>query len=219
MATAADVIDAVLYRLDQSLTVSADQFWVRAELLILVNDGFLEFTLMAGQLVSENNVTLATANIQSVPSTAIAVIHVSYASEVVEKSSLELFDRGDPGWESKYGILRKWAPMGLNHWIADRYPIASTTVALTTLDKPVALLEGTTIDLPEEYVSALIDYVFHMARFKEGGGEFAQSMDAYDAFQSTAGMQERQTYADQWLLWSRDPNADTGPDYSTEDRL
>lgn len=219
MATAGDVIDAALYRLDQSLTVSAAQFWTRTELLILVNDGFLEFTLIAGQMVSENNVALAAGNIQDVPSTAIAVIHVSYASEYVEKSSLELFDRGDPDWESKYGILRKWAPMGLNHWIADRYPISSVTVALTTLDKPPVLIESDDIDLAEEYVSALIDYVFHMARFKEGGGEFAQSMDAYDEFRSTAGLQEQQTYAEQWLLWSRDPNADTGPDYSTLERV
>lgn len=216
MATAGDVIDAALYRLDES--ISAPIFWLRAELLILVNDGFLEFTLIAGQLVSENNVTLALANVQSVPSTAIALIHVSYASEYVEKSSLELFDRGDPGWESKYGILRKWAPMGLNHWIADRYPISSVTVALTTLDKPTTLGENDSIDLPEEYVSALIDYVFHMARFKEGGGEFAQSMDAYDEYLSTAGLGEQQTYSDQWLLWSRDPNADTGPSYSTGSR-
>ncbi len=217
MATAGDVIDAALYRLDES--TSSPIFWSRAELLIFVNDGFLEFTLIAGQMVSENPMTLANfVNLQNVPTGAIAIIHVSRNSVMVEKVSLEHLDREDPGWQSKSGTPREWVPVGLNHWIVDRTPLVNTVVSVTTLDEPALLAEDDDIDLAEEYVDALIDYVFHMARFKEGGAEFAQAVGDYDSFRNKAGLREQRTFSEQWLLWARDPAADTGEDYSTMDR-
>lgn len=216
MATAGSVIDDVLDRLQESRT--SPIFWSRAELLVFVNDGFLEFTLLAGQLTTEATYPLIGAKIQAVPITAIALIHVSYASEMVEKSSVERFDRQNPNWESQYGILQKWSPCGLDKWIVDRHPTSATNVSLTTLDSPETLEESSSIDMAPEYVEALIDYVFHMARFKEGGAEFQQAMEAYDNFQNKAGKRAQKTFSEQYVFWARNPAADTGPDYSTMDR-
>ena len=216
MATAGSVIDDALDRLQESRTDPV--FWSRAELLVFVNDGFLEFTLMAGQLTTEATYPLIGAKLQAVPITAIALLHVSYASEMVEKSTVERFDRENPNWESQYGILRKWSPCGLDKWIIDRHPTSALNVSLTTLDIPPDLGEATEIDLAPEYVEALIDYVFHMARFKEGGAEFQQAVPAYDDFQNKAGKRAQKTWSEQYVFWARLPVADTGPDYSTMDR-
>lgn len=216
MATASSVIDDVLDRLQESRT--SPIFWSRSELLTFVNDGFLEFTLMAGQLTTEATYRIIGAKIQAVPITAIALIHVSYASEMVEKSTVERFDRQNPNWEAQYGILQKWSPCGLDKWILDRHPTSATNVSLTTLDNPQPLEESSSIDLAPEYVEALTDYVFHMARFKEGGAEFQQAMEAYDNFQNKAGKRAQKTFAEQYVFWARLPNANTGPDYSTMDR-
>lgn len=207
------IIDDVLDRLAESRT--APVFWSRDELMVYLNDGFLEFTLMAGQLISENVYPLVGAKIQAVPSTAIALIHVSYVSVLAEKSTLEQFDRADPGWEAKYGIFQRWAPCGLDKWFLDKHPVTAIYANLTTLDVPPELTEADFIDLAPEYVEALTDYVFHMARFKEGGAEFGQAMTQYDSFRNKAGLQEQRTYVDQFVLWARDPNAKTGEDYAS----
>ncbi len=216
MATAGSVIDDVLDRLQESRTDPI--FWSREELLVFVNDGFLEFTLMAGQLTTEATYAVIGAKVQAVPITAIALIHVSYSSEMVEKSTIERFDRQNPNWEAQYGILQKWSPCGLDKWIVDRHPTSALSVSLTTLDIPPDLEEASAIDLAPEYVEALIDYVFHMARFKEGGAEFQQAMPAYDDFQNKSGLRGQKTWSEQYVFWARNPAADTGPAYSTLDR-
>lgn len=216
MATAGSVVDDALDRLQESRTTPI--FWSRAELLIFVNEGFLEFTISAGQLTTETTYPLIGAKIQAIPVTAIALIHVSYASEMVEKSTIERFDRANPNWESQYGVLQKWSPCGLDKWIVDRHPTSALSVSLTTLDNPQPLEEDSEIDLAPEYIEALTDYVFHMARFKEGGAEFQQAMPAYDDFQNKTGLRGQKTWSEQYVYWARNPNADTGPNYSTLDR-
>lgn len=216
MTTAADVIDQVLDRLDEPRT--APVFWSRSELLGYLNDGLVELTLIACHLTSETTYNMISAKLQAVPSGAIALIHAEYAGQPVEKSSIELFDRENPNWDAQSGILRKWAPCGMDAWFLDRHPTAAASVVLTTVDQPVVLAETDVVDLEEEYINGLQDYVFHMARFKEGGAEFEQAMDAYDSFTEKAGMRGQRTFAEQWLVWSRDPNADTGESYSTLDR-
>lgn len=212
MATAGDVVTSALELLDEDS--QSPVFWSRAELLIFVNDGFLEYTIGAAQLTSEATYPLVGAKVQAVPPSAIAIIHVAYSSELVEKTSIEVMDRENPNWEAQYGILQRWAPCGLDKWIIDRHPIAAQSVSLTVLDVPTALTESDTIDLAPEFIEALIDYVYHAARFKEGGAEFGQSMEQYDEFKEKVGIQERKTFAQQFVLWSMDPNAATGEAYS-----
>jgi hypothetical protein len=215
--TAGSIIDAVLDRLDESRT--APIFWTRAELLQILNDGFIEFTLFAGQLTSERTYDLIGAKLQATPIGAIAVMHVSYGNRKIEKSSVELIDRNNPNWDAQSGLLQKWAPCGLDRWFVDRHPTApGTSVTLVTLDDPTTLTESSVIDLDTEYIDALTEYTFHFARFKESGGELQQSMTNYDFFLNKAGHKGQRTFAQEFLVFSRDPNSDTGPDYSTKDR-
>jgi hypothetical protein len=215
-ATAGNIVTWALRKLEED--PDNPIFWTRAELLQLVNDGFLEFTLLAGQLTSERTYTLIGAKLQSVPVGAIAIIHIAYANEKVEKTTVEHFDRANINWNAQSGILQKWAPCGLDRWFCDRHPTSSLNVKLTTLDEPTALGENDEIDLAPEYIEALTNYVFHFARFKEAGAELEQSMENYDAFLDKAGLREQKQFSEQWLIWSRDPDADTGSDYSTLDR-
>lgn len=216
MTTAAQIIDRVLERVDES--TSDPRFWSRAELLQHVNDGFLELTIMCGQLTSNRTYAMVGAKVQAVPSGAIAIMHLAYSSQVIEKSSVELFDRNNANWDNQSGVLTKWAPCGLDRWFCDRQPTTAQSVVLTTLDRPATLAEGTTIDLDPEYVEGLEYYAFHMARFKESGAEFDQAMTAYDDFLAIVGHKEQRTFSQMWTLWSRDPNADTGVGYSTINR-
>lgn len=211
--TAGQVVTAVLQRLEEQ--TSSPVFVARSEILQLINDAFLEFQLIACQQTSERTYTLIGSKLQAVPIGAIAVLHVAYASKKIEKTSIENLDRGNPRWDALTGILQQWAPMGLDSWIADRHPSAAANVTLTTLNQPTVWTEDDTIDLEQEYIDGLVEYGFHMARFKEGGPEFQQSMDNYDRFLNISGLHMKQTFAEQFVAISRDPNADTGLNYST----
>lgn len=214
--TAANVIDTVLGLLDES--TSSPIFWSRAELLTLLNEGMLEFTLIACHLTSERTYAMIGAKLQSVPDGAIAIMHIAYSSKRVEKTTVENFDRVNTNWDAQTGILTKWGPCGLDRWFNDRTPAAAYNVTLTTLNQPAVLAEADTIDLDQEYIDALTFYVFHMARFKESGAELQQSMDLYDQFRGVSGHKAQRTFAQEFTLYSRDPNSDTGGGYSTMDR-
>lgn len=216
MATASSVIDQVLRRLEES--VSSPKFYSRSEILQHLNDGLLELTLIGAQLTSEQTHVLIGAKQQGLPEGAIAVIHVAYADVKIEKTSIEQFDRNNANWDAQSGILKNWAPCGLNQWFCDRHPTSTENVKLTTLDQPATLTENSTIDLDAEYIEALEDYCFHAVRFKEGGLEFEQAMPEYDSFRKLAGFVARRTFSEQWTVWNRDPNADTGLAYSTLER-
>lgn len=214
--TAGEVIDAVLDRVNED---TADPvFWSRAELLTQLNEGLLEFTLIAGQLTSQRTYSMIGAKLQAVPDGAIAIVHVAYADKKIEKGTVENFDRTDSNWDATRGILTKWAPCGLDRWFCDRTPTAAYNVTLTTLDQPTTLEEDDTIDLDAEYIEGLTAYVFHMARFKESGPELDQAMDVYDEFRKISGHRAQRTFAQMSVLWARDPGADTGGGYSTMDR-
>lgn len=214
--TAGQVIDQVLDRADESETNPI--FWTRTEILVLVNEGFVELNLIASKMTSERTYGMIGNKVQSVPVGAIAVIRVDYANQKIEKSSLENFDRENPAWDALIGILGKWASAGLNLWFCDRTPPSSYSVTLTTLDETATLTESSVIDLEAEYVEALTSYAYHMARFKESGAELQQAMDAYDEFRAIAGHRAQKTFSQEFVVWSRDPNADTGNNYSTVDR-
>lgn len=214
--TAADVINDVLDRLNENNANPV--FWLRLELLSLLNEGFLELTLMAGQNTSDTTQSLVSAKFQGIPEGSIAILNVVYAELPVEKTSIEMLDRAYVNWDALFGLIQKWAPMGLSRWVCDRTPTSLESVTLTTLDVPPTLGENDVIDLDAEYIVALTNYVFHMARFKESGGEFEQAMTAYDQFQTVAGMRASRSFSQQWTLWARDPNANTGLGDSTVGR-
>jgi hypothetical protein len=214
--TAQQIINAVLDRLAESET--APVFWSTNELLVLVNEAYLEFTLIAGQLTSERTYAMIGAKLQSVPVGAIAIITVAYANQKIEKSSVENFDRANSTWDNQSGVLTKWAPCGLDRWFCDRQPTAAENVTLTTLDEPGTLALTDRVDLESEYIDGLTEYVYHMARFKESFPELQQAMDSYDMFRAISGHKAQKTFAAEFVTFSRDPNADTGGDYSTMDR-
>lgn len=221
MATGGSVIDTVLRDLDESISVPI--FWTRAELLTHLNDGLQELNLISGKFQVETPAFVpTTATLQTTPTGSIAVLHVSRSSQFLRKRRLEDMDRENKKWmqETSAGnVIKQWGPVGLNLWFV--YPklfSGGSTLAIVTLDQPGTIGEGTTIALDEEYIDALEMYVFHMARFKEGGAEFQQSMEAYDKFREICGHVATRKMSEQYTLWSKEPAGETGANYGTISR-
>jgi hypothetical protein len=206
-----------LVRLEESTT--APVFYARAEALNHLNDAMNELNLVASKIRSERSHPMTRlVNFYAYPTsspTAIAILHVAYKSRMIEKQTLEAFDRSDSRWMRQYGTVKAWCPIGLNLFaVKPHFLDADETVTLTTLDMHQAIGEATTIDLEDEYLEALEDYVFHALRFKEGGTEFAVALQAYDDFLEKDGAVAEATMAERFVAWSREPAADTGPSYT-----
>lgn len=214
MATAGDVLDNVFHRLEED--PDSPIFWSRAELLVLLNDGLLEFVLISGYLQSETTYALIGSKLQAVPDTAIGLLNVNYSNKPIERTSIEDVDRSNRRWDYLGGILKQWMPCGLDRFIVDRHPSAATNVTLFTLDAPTSLAEADTIDLDPEYISSLEDYVFAAARFKEGGQEMVDAQVSYDEFAEKSGMREQRSFSQMMVTWSREPaGGNSGGGYAT----
>jgi hypothetical protein len=218
MSTGANVIDTVLDMLEENKVTPI--FWTRAELFVHLNDGMMELNLMAGKYQSEQAFAPTVNTIQTTPAGIIGILHIGTSSKVlIRKRSLEGMDREKRSWANEVSpnnVIKRWGPVGLNlFFVYPKLNAPGMTVNLTTLDMPGVIGEGTTIPLDEEYVEALIDYTFHMARFKEGGQEFSLAMKNYEEFRETCGYIMRRKLSENYVLWSKEPHADTGPRYST----
>jgi len=218
MATGGSIVDTVLLELEESITTPV--FWTRAELLQHVNDGLLELNLLTGKFQSENAAFApTTATLQSTPSGAICVLHVSRNSLFLRKRTLEEMDKENRKWMreiSSGNVIKQWGPVGLNlFFVYPRLLAATSTLTIVTLDIPATIGEATVIALDNEYIDAIEQYVFHMARFKEGGAEFQQSMAAYDEFREMCGALASKKMSQQYGLWAKEAAADTGTAYAT----
>lgn len=221
MATGGSIIDTVLRELEES--ISTPVFWTRAELLQHLNDGLLEMNLLTGKFQSENSAFApTTATLQSTPAGAICVLHVSRSSQFLRKRTLEEMDKENRKWMrsvSAGNVIRQWGPVGLNlFFVYPKLTAPGSTLTIVTLDIPATIGEATNIALDTEYISALEQYVFHMARFKEGGAEFQQSIEAYDFFRIQCGALASKKMSEQYGLWAKEAAADTGSRYATSPR-
>lgn len=218
MATGGSIIDTVLRELEESITTPV--FWTRAELLQHLNDGLLELNLITGKFQSENAAFApTTATLQSTPAGAICVLHVSRSSLFLRKRTLEEMDKENRKWMkiiSSGNVIKQWGPVGLNlFFVYPKLLSSGSTLTIVTLDIPATIGEATVIALDNEYVNGLEQYVFHMARFKEGGAEFQQSIAAYDVFRTVCGSLASKKLSEQYGLWAKEAAADTGSRYST----
>lgn len=196
-------------------------FYTRDEAFTHLNEALMELALIAGHPTSEASIALTdSVHFQSLPSGAIALLHLANSSSrFLRKTTIEKIDRSNADWyRGATGTPQRWAPVGLYpNFFVDKRP-TSVTLTGVTLDEPTTIAETTTIDLPDEYIEAIEEYVFHMLRFKEGGQEFALAMSAYDEFLHRAGHAEKRSMSEQYTLWAKEPAGDTGGGYSTSER-
>src|SRR3990167_11122546 len=128
MATAAQVIDNCLFRLEEDPDASV--FWPRAELLILLNEGLIEFVLISGYLQSQSTYSMIGSKMQATPDDCMGLIGVQWASRPIEKTTIEGFDQTNRRWDYKNGYLTQWAPCGLDRWFCDATPQLAYDVQL-----------------------------------------------------------------------------------------
>ncbi len=212
MATAGSIATKVLKRLGEE-DPSNPVFWSRVEILEDLSEIYLEFLLtVANQVRTDLTVTLAAASaFANVPNGIIAILDLWVSDKPLEKYTLEALDLEERKWETQTGSPDKWAPIGLNLIASAKRPSADTSASVTALKYPGDLAEETAIDLPDEMLTALEEGTFHVARFKEGSPEFANSMPSYEFF-----LKSSMEFAERAAAYGQEhPNQSTGSAYTT----
>ncbi len=211
MATAGSIATKILKRLGENPDTPV--FWSRAEILEDLTEIYIEFLLIVvNQVRTDLTVTLAAASAYAdVPNGIIAILDLKVSEKSLDKYTLEALDREGRKWETRAGSPSKWAPVGLNLIASAKRPTSDTSAAITALKYPGDLGEGTNIDLPDEMLTALEEGAFHVARFKEGDPEFANSMPSYELF-----LKNSAEFAQRVSAYGQErPNQSTGSAYTT----
>lgn len=184
---ASTVVDTVLTRLSED--PDDPRYWSREEILDLVWEGLLETTLISGHLQTSVNLTLTGNSVQAAPA-HVAILHMRIVNNSMQKYSVDDLDSAKPNWDGDPQTTNPtiWAPIGVTKVLTHPRTTATSKVAVcTVLQLPATLAESDTIPLEDEYVEALANYAFSVARLKEGSGEFRDSMVDYDRFLERVG--------------------------------
>lgn len=112
------------------------------------------------------------------------VLRVEVNQHPLGSSSLWDLDYGQANWESQTGIPEMWAPGGLN--LIAIWPASATgsesIVVEGVVPAPTPTLDADTVDIGSEELNHVLDYVEHIAMFKESGQEFDASGELLKAF-------------------------------------
>lgn len=185
---ASTVVDTTLTRLSEDPT--APRYWSREEILDLVWEGLLEATLVSGHLQESVNLTLTGNSVQAAPN-HVAILHIRVGNNSMQKYSIDDLDSAKPTWDSDPQSVNPsiWAAIGTTKVLTHpRTTATGKVVVCTVLEFPPVLAESDVIPLEDEYVEALANYAFSVARLKEGGAEFRDSMVDYDRYLERIGL-------------------------------
>ena len=166
-------------------------FWTSDEVRQYINAALRMWNAMTGYWHGQTILTAAANTTYYVlPATLVFGAHVEYNSSPLSLGSVFSWDQSDPNWMFRRGTPVEWSPVGINI-IALRpippVPGGQILVAGVTTT-PVLVAGGDFIDIGQEEFLVLLDYIEHLAVFKEGGQEFASTIPAVKAFLVAAGV-------------------------------
>jgi hypothetical protein len=120
---------------------------------------------------------------------AAVVIDARFNGRIVQFGALAKLDAAPTMryWQDRTGTPQYLAPAGLN-LLAIALPPATDTLLTATLatNAPIPATPGAFIQIPLEYMDALIGYVEHLAMFKIAGREFTATQPLAEAFFAAA---------------------------------
>jgi hypothetical protein len=186
MATASELIDQAIRRLNEMNNTAAPIRWTRPELLVFLNDALFELNLIA----ADNQDTIeiiadSTHNIYDLPAGTVAPLSVRTTHGYLLRQQVNDIDN-EADWEASNAIRlwpRSWSPVGLNKILIYPRPLVSVTLYVEILEfhDPIG---DVALNLPvrPEYERAVEDFIVSRAMFKEGGAEFQQALIYYTRF-------------------------------------
>lgn len=166
-----------------------------------LNEGLRRLNLLVGwnqDTISVPGFSVANQLIYSVPAGLTLPMTVWFEERRLDKISIESIGMKYRNWvtdlTSTAGPVTRWVPIGTSRFAC--HPIDSSggrLIEVTGLADVVPLVsDADVVNLEDQFVDALINYVRSRIRIKEGGSRFAQDSLAY---------QQMVSQVKPWLIW------------------
>ena len=171
-------------------TLGNNSFWTSDEIRQYINSALRTWNSLTGYWHGRITYTTTPNTIYyCLPSTLVFGAHVEFNGVPITKSSIFDWDQADPHWASKRGPAQEWSPIGIR--IISLRPIDPAGGNSVTVDgvtvTPILVNSNDYIDIGEEEFKSLVDYIHHVAAFKEGGQEFGSTVPLYKQLIASAG--------------------------------
>ena len=162
----------------------------------LINEALRTWNTCTGYW--KRRITLTTSRgfpYYALPSTLTMAATVSFNGTPLVPGSVFEWDQGSPYWEGRPSTPEEWSPVGLAT-IAIRPPhaVGNGSLVVDGVSATPVMSSDTDgsgnpiyIDLGQEDFNAVLDYIQHIASFKEGGQEFASTERLLQSFYRAAG--------------------------------
>lgn len=173
-------------------------FWSSAELDYYIREAMRTFNLLTGRWCKRVVIpTVANSPWVSLPTSMTSITRMERQGTAMKTTTVRDLDNGKPGWEKVTGTPSWWAPIALN--MAGLYPVPSAAdnsiVADGICATPTMSSDDDVVDVDPPLYEALLNYARHLALFKLGGREFAESVEARKKLWEVAGCDNRYTAA------------------------
>lgn len=178
-------------QLVERLGPAGSTFWRTDELNAYIQETLRAWNMLTGYWRGKVNITptgtIANQVWYALPSAMTSGMRVTFNGVPLNVASLDQLDNGRPQWEGETtadgadvpSVVDSWAPAGLTLiaiWPADAAG-GNNLMCDGILITPILTADNQFIDIGEEDVDTLLDYCEHLCQFKEGGAEFAASVD------------------------------------------
>lgn len=169
-------------------------FWPSAEVNWAINEALRVWNVLTLHEKSLGTDTpAATFHSGAAGGTGItAVLGIASADTTLDPTDLFTQDEAEPDWENTAATLpTQWIPVGLADF-GFNPPSDGTTLTFTYLDaKTVPTADGDYIQLGEEDIPALLDYIAFILTIKEGGQELQDAVPLMQRFLTAASNYNR----------------------------
>ncbi len=169
-----------------------NRFWTDDELNAWITEGLRIWNTLTGywrittsQLIGQNTTFYNLAdNLEDY----MILLRASLVDTHLTLTTLKEFDELNPNWQSTTaGTLTLGAPLGFNMIAFNPPPLADVEVIFDCIRvAPTPEVDTDIIQMGEEDINALIDYVHFTLAFKEGGSELQTAMPFLQNFLSQA---------------------------------
>lgn len=162
-------------------------FWRSDEIDRMIRESLRIYNLLTGLWRSTASLgTTAPGRVWYVVPPGFSYLYrVEYNGYPLASSSLWDLDYGRTSWQSEIGTPQAWAPAGLRLialWPADSSTGGIPLLASGVVPAPQPTADNDIVDLGTEDLDQVLDYVCHVAQFKEGGQEFQASLQTFQGF-------------------------------------
>lgn len=164
-------------------------FWTDAELNAYINESLRVWNVLTGYW-KETTTFVVPADttylslVEFFPS-YLSLIRIELDTYHLNLVSLKELDSFAYNWQCEEGPPREAAIIGLDRIAFHPHPLVDTSMDFTYIKKaPIVSADGDFIDLSEEEICGLRDYVHFIASIKEGGQELQSNIPQLKSFLS-----------------------------------